>query len=281
LIAVTLTTVGTAMSQPSVTMRSLEAEQVYLLASSAPEFALALHPDRNKELDILLPYTPLIKNDSDKEVIAYSVRWICTDTNGKTGASEANIFNFSTLRPGSNLPPHKSRLVSLIQGLGMGHPQLTQGRGDAERTVALFQKQRSIVISLEAVVFEDGSTAGRDRNHWIPRWKAYLDAERDAYGHVSQSSPAELRTSLEKLAATAFDVARPLFQNEQRESIHLYLATRHADTYEDCYVLMRGYYAKEFLAKIEENGEESTIQSIKEFIGSKRYPTIKRKESSE
>ena len=267
------------MSQPSITLNSLDAEQVYLLPSSAPEFARALHPDRDKELDILLPYTPLIKNDSDKEVIAYSVRWICTDSDGKTGFPEASIFNFWTLRPGSNLPPHTSRLVSLIQGLGLGHPRLTQGRVDAERTVALFQKQRSIVIFLEAVVFEDGGAAGRDANHWIPRWKAYLDAERDVYGHVSQSVPAQLRASLGKFAATAFDLAQPLFQNELKDdSTHLYLATHHVDTYEDCYVLMRGYYAKEFLAKFEEYGLESTIQSVKEFIGSKKYPTIKRKE---
>ena len=268
------------MSQPTVTIVGLDpSEQVYLLPFSDPEFARSLDAGRAKELDVLFPYTPMIKNDSEKEVIAYSVQWICTDSVGKVRAHEVTIFDFMTFRPGSNLPPHASRLVSHIFGLGTPLARWSAAsQTESSQLLASFQKQTSIVISLEAVVFEDGRAVGRDRNNWIPRWRAQIDAERDVYTEVSASSPGKVRGFLDKYREAAFERARPVFREQGKDVTYLSEAARHLTEYPDCYVVMRGLFALRVLEIVRADGEEAVIQEVKDYLGSKRYPNVRRKE---
>ena len=180
------------MSQPSITISALNAYGVYLFPSTAPEFTQALSPARPKELDVLLPYAVLIKNDTDKEIIGYSVRWNCRDASGNAGAPEVNRFDFSTFS--SVIAPHGSQLVSSSIGPISAEIQWSGDlQGETERLVSYYSRQQNIAVRLDAVLFKDGTAIGLDGNNWISRWKAHIDAEREVYGLASRAEPAELR----------------------------------------------------------------------------------------
>ncbi len=266
------------MSSPTVTIDALDANGVRLLPSAAPEFAQALDPQRDRQIDVLAPYSVLIKNDTDKAIIAYSVRWYVTDLLGKPNAHEVTIFDFSTFESSSNLPPHTSRLVSVLSGFGSRGLRWDAGVDQINQLMALFMRQTSIVIRLEAVLFKDGSAIGPDGNDWVPRWKAYIDAERDVYTAARHAPPADIRAFLSKSVTAAFELARPMFQGEYRDDTHLLLAANRSGTYQQCYGLLRGYFATRLLTSLGEDGEESTMQSLKEIIDSKIYPSVHREE---
>lgn len=53
---------------------------------------------------------------------------------------------------------------------------------------AYFSSKETIHISLDTVLFADGSVAGPNTSHWVERWRASLEAER----HVCQAIPEPL-----------------------------------------------------------------------------------------
>ncbi|HVX66478.1 MAG TPA: hypothetical protein VHA11_07745 [Bryobacteraceae bacterium] len=265
------------MSQPAIMLTSLDAARVYLLPSTAPAFTEALDAERDSALDVILPFAVLISNDSAQEIIAYSIRWICTDTNGNIVVPEVTHFEFSSFHSAANLLPHGSRIVSNISGLGSRGLRWETVREDAVQLVDLFRRQHSIVISLEAVVFEDGGATGPDRNHWIPQWKAYIDGDRDVYGAVSRNAPG-LRGLLSGFAELGFERARPMFKDEHRDVDHLQLAANRAATYEECYVLIRVLFAAGLLERMDRQGEDKVIDAARDFTRSRKFPNIHRKE---
>jgi hypothetical protein len=60
-------------SNPLITISSLPAEGVILVGSSSPQFATAFKSTRAQGYDALLPYTVVIQNNTDQEIVAYSV----------------------------------------------------------------------------------------------------------------------------------------------------------------------------------------------------------------
>jgi hypothetical protein len=58
-------------SDPHVTVLSLESEGVALIPWTHP----GLESGRAKEFDPILPYTVVIQNNTEEEIIAYSVVW--------------------------------------------------------------------------------------------------------------------------------------------------------------------------------------------------------------
>src|SRR5438270_1454837 len=155
---------------------AIEGEGVHVLPAGGAELVNAICGDIPKEFEPLLPFAAVFRNDSDKEIIAYAVSWVCTNATGKRLRPEIAIFDFSTFRPGSNFPAHTARLVSNLIGLGSGRvPVSDYTIQESTDLLALFKKQQSIVISLDAIVFSDGIAVGPDSNNWIPRWKAFID----------------------------------------------------------------------------------------------------------
>src|ERR1017187_8038566 len=66
-----------ASDAPTIVVSSLDDQGVVLLTSSHPSFAAAWQHGRAKGLDVVLPYTVVINNNSSREVIAYAVMWTC------------------------------------------------------------------------------------------------------------------------------------------------------------------------------------------------------------
>lgn len=188
-------------SEPLVRVSSLESQGVVLLSWSHPDFARAFKPGRAMEFDAILPYTVVIKNDTDQEVIAYSVVWYCTGADGWVVRQPRTVFNFSTLRPGTNLRPHSAEVVSFLLALEAGGLHVDPPTEAAmNKAVTFYSQQAAIRISLEAVLFEDGSAFGTDDIGWIQRWKAWLEAEKEVFSKAAQTSPPEVSDILRRMA---------------------------------------------------------------------------------
>jgi len=265
------------MSQPMITIASLESEGVVLLPFSSPEFSKALDPARDPALDRLLPYAVLIKNGSGRTIIAYSVRWLHTDTAERVGLSEATVFDFSIFPSSSSLAPGENRVVSTTRGLGYPWLRYAQIQGKADNTLAMFARQRRIVVSLESVLFEDGTAIGPDSNHWIQRWHARIEADRDIYNRVI-SDPLAARSALQSMAAEGLDLARSRLNASDITEAHLYEGWRKSAEYHDSYIFVRAHLAMGFLDQFVRVGEAPTIQAMRGRLLLTRYPNVNRKD---
>jgi hypothetical protein len=261
------------------TPESIPDEGVLLLPPTSAEFAAALDPDRDLRLDSLLPYAVLLKNNSDQEIIAYSVRWICTDSRGLVTTREVTTFDFATFHSPSNLPARTGRIISNIHFLGDRRLTWDRVAEEAEDSVLSFRRQVSITPSLEAVLFADGTAVGRDRNNWIPRWRAYIDAERDIFGELVSGR----KDSTERLSAAVQEASTYLQQRSKstvagqtRDFGLLQLEAHRAQTYEECYLLLRGFFAGSLLRDMEQEGEANAYKAVTRYLNAKVYPKVRR-----
>jgi hypothetical protein len=256
-------------SAPRVTVSSLDAYKVVLLPWPHPDFARALKPGMAKEFDALLPYTAVIKNDSDREVIAYSVLWNCVGVEGRATTAARTVDTFSILQRGANFLPHSSEVVSLQLSLEAGASQVDMTtKVSVDRLVDIFSQQISIDISLDAVLFDDGSAVGSDRAGWIPRWKAWLDAEREVLTTAVQSSDTERINILRQFATGDQDPGK------------LAALANHSADYGECLAHAKGYFSRSLLKELEEGNGETAMKNVRNIIGSKTYPSVHRMGSS-
>jgi len=75
-----------------------------------------------------------------------------------------------------------------------------------------FERQRTVSVTLEAVLFLDGTTVGPDSGNWVAKWKAYFDAERDVFEAATNPGPEGLALRLRPWSENALFRAKPYFQ---------------------------------------------------------------------
>jgi hypothetical protein len=266
-----------ASDGPVVSVSSLGSAGVILLPYRHPEFDRPFGTGRAAEYDPILPYTVVIRNDTDREVIAYSVIWFCTGADGWVKKQLRTTFNFSSLRPGDNLPPHSMQIVSsgLLDLEGGGHNPAGMMEAMNEQ-VRFFFKQAAIRISLEAVLFDDGTATGPDHGGWIDRWRAELEADQEVMTRAAQSSMPNARDVLREFSNRALAIAKGKGEFVADVGLLPIMAERTSD-YSECLDLMRGYFALKLLDDLDKSGESALLQ-VRSTLKSKRYPSVHRKE---
>jgi hypothetical protein len=267
-----------SMAQPSVTLKGLDADGVSLAPSTGPGVGSGLDRGRDTSLDVLLPYAPLIKNETDRHIIAYSAHWECTDTTGRVGRNKVAIYDFSAFPSRTDLPPGGAWLVSTIPGLGSPTLRYSDISDQVNHLMSLFMRQRTIVISLDAVLFDDGTAVGPDPDHWISKWKAQIDAERDVYGALAAATSASIDGELKVWSAIATERARPLSNDPVIGIPQLQQAAIHANTYDEAYLYMRGLFSVRLQNMIKTRGEAAAVAAVRDFVRNKHYPRIHREE---
>jgi hypothetical protein len=257
-------------NQPLVTVTGLESEKLLLLSASSPGFEPAFQPGRLEGYDRLLPFTVVIKNESDQEVIAYSVVWNCRNLDGSVDKPVRSVFDFSDLRPGTHLPPRSTQIVSISTSLEAG------GRAwdpCADKLIALYAKYQDIHIALDAAVFADGSSVGPDTSHWIPRWRAWIDAEKEVFTEATQSVPSETISIMHRMAEPGSVLARRLSSGELGHFTAFAVLADRSGSYAECLELARGYFASAIIEEIEHGGLP-TIENLRSILRSKVYPDV-------
>jgi hypothetical protein len=275
---------GPAMAQPSIAVTGLPAERILLLPPSSPEVQGVARTGDVR--DSLLPYLAAVRNDSGQDILAYEVHWTCTDASGKTTTASAGVASFLFRHwSGADPPPSvpADGTVLTLAGVGGADPSALMksvAQDQAEGLLAYYSGQRTIVITLEAALLADGTAVGPDSGHAVPKWKAYLDAERDVFGLVAKLTPSQLNEGLRPWVDEGATRARAYGAADRPSAASLGgVAMMSASTYEDAYVLLRGSMAAETIQKAEQFGAETWVGRIRSYVGNRRYPNIHRKEN--
>ncbi len=146
------------------------------------------------------------------------------------------------------------------------------------RRLEQYRQQRSIQISLDSVLFSDGTAVGPDSAQWIDKWRAEIDAFTLVWRTYVDSSADEARAALIDLAQPAFRIHR---ESEHREPLNytvFQVMAEHAPGYAQSLDLYKGYYAIYLLNQINEAGDEVVRKPATQFSESAWYPPIRRKE---
>jgi hypothetical protein len=180
---------------------------VTIINSNSPEFLPAVNslvdPTILSNIQAILPFSYVLKNNTSKFIIVYSTRWTLTDPSGQVTTQDRTGGTLSTLRDGDAIAPGASRLVSPIFRLGVRNagPAGSALSQKIERTIAAFSSKAKVEISLETVIFEDGKAVGTDATNATAQAQACLDAERQVLEDLaaqkgSQSANADVKQLL-------------------------------------------------------------------------------------
>lgn len=202
--AQTISVSGTNGSSPAVTSLSVSrpinisvtnftSGPLVVLPYDSSDFsslAASLPAASRAAIKSLLPYCVFIKNEGQRPLIAYSVGWISTDAAGKTYTDYHTVGDVVRLQP--VIRPRTAALATVLGPLD--DPLVASNMvSDIAEQARTFAGRVSLSISLESVVFDDGTSIGADRSKAIPQIKARLKAEYDLYNSILEkagNSPA-------------------------------------------------------------------------------------------
>ena len=262
-----------AMAQSMIRVTGLPGDHISLFDNSSSEFTTSV--TLPESLRDVAPYAVMITNESDRGVIAYHIRWTCTDAAGRVTNPDTVIFDFSSFGAKSTLPPGESHLA--LPGMRAVPAKRTPAVGfqeEARANLEYYGHQREITAAIDAVVFADGVAAGPDSGHWIPRWKAHIDAERDTLSLVADGRSPDPTLQLQAIVDEARARARPFFVGGDVTAERLALIADSPPTYEDAYVLLRGVVASNVLRNVNRYGAEEARRRAAAYLNGRHYPNI-------
>lgn len=163
------------------------------LADYGVHIALASDPARASQLTelfagrlspqvrALVPLSVFITNKTNKEIIAYTIRWKAANEQ----PIDVTSWNLETLQGGPFvIPPGHSRFASLVWGLEQ-MPLEVMSQHDKETRNALANfSGGNITISIDSVVFADGSSCGTDDSSTFGRIEEIIGLERNLVSAV-------------------------------------------------------------------------------------------------
>lgn len=270
------------ISMPTITIKSpIEGMGVKLLSSSSREFQEALSSNKDRSFDDLLKYTALLKNETDKSIVAYDILWVCTDASGVINTSENAWFDFSEFPSASHLRPHNGKLTTPFGSDLYINPVIDLPIAfQMIESQEFFDRQASVEIVLSAVLFSDGTAAGPDLKGWISRWKAHMDAERDVFVTALQSPSGALQTAVDKYVQTGLSGVIRLPQSSRgvaKEQVSygaFYQAFARENGFDRQYIAFAAAAATEISESLKTRSESSAREGIGRSLARKQFPKI-------
>jgi hypothetical protein len=270
-------TTAMAADHPHVTTQSLDADGVLLLSADSSEAGAYLTAVTiTAERQALLPYAVVLKNATPRDIVAYCVVWTLTGVNGTVRTQTLTRRNFTTFQGGDAIEAGGAKLLSFAgdfrrDAASLGERQIA----DMQRAIRSYADQQAVLISLELVVFNDGTAVGPDRQAALPKLSAWLDAERDLSREALQEgNPHKLVVRARAIRDQAFDTLPPI---SERTSGMLMAAAEVAKGYARTYELAKAYFAAQVTAWAEEANEDVARRNLSSLTGRKLYPVIHRK----
>jgi hypothetical protein len=179
---------------------------VGLIIPTDAEFGIAadrvLMPHGGDIAPIMKPISVVIENRSGKHIIGYAILWKFVQQSGATVAKQAIFIEPASLADGSRLkrfinhpasasiPQGSERLVSILGSIGAAtnlagfhNSQLQQ---QAASFAALMEQSKEINVTLDGILFDDGSFAGPNHTHFFESIVKTFDAVQDFNRHVLQ-----------------------------------------------------------------------------------------------
>lgn len=138
----------------------------------------------------ILPYSFVLKNTSAHTIVAYSATWLLTDADGRVNTRNQVWLSLQTSTDGDAIPPSTDRLVTPLPPPppSASARSITNFNRAVDSVRRTFAKQRTIVVSLEAAILDNGLALGSDALNTIPRISSRIDSEREVNAGVIAAS---------------------------------------------------------------------------------------------
>jgi hypothetical protein len=198
-------------SQPKVALAPIDPSLsgITVIAANDSRFesavATLIKPRDMPAFKPLLPYSVVVRNDTSRNLLGLCVVFRMIDQNGHAGGTSRNFKNFPTGRK-PLLIPGQMMLVSVEQPrlqprasgvrlkIGMTHP------------LDYYDSSQAVNISLDSVLFEDGTFVGPDTVDTFDRTAAELSAvqtlAKSVLAYKSEGGAAALQKYLADTAAS-------------------------------------------------------------------------------
>ncbi len=205
----------------------------------------------------LLPYSILVRNGNVKPVMAYTVRWASVDSSGRQDVNTYTLVNLVSLLP--VIPPGSASLATILGHVSdVTNPGITTEIAAAAQS---FQNNTSLAISLDAVVFNDGTAIGNDTTDTLALVRGCLKAEYDLYTAVIRkidagTSDADMASWLQAIAAPAASLSPNL------------------DAYSRKYQSFQSRFARHLIAILGDNGRSAALEYVRSVLLTKPYPRL-------
>jgi len=206
--------------------------EVEMLPGSSEQFTNALTAFAGASTVSLLqpiaPYSVIVKNRSPSALTVIMVRLDLKDTAG------GGVRHVAGLQ--SKILPQEMALITPIGGLNipmrpslLAPPPIPDHAGltvEMAKTSQLYRMQTEVVVSLDSVVFDDGSVIGPDTIHNLERMNLWRDADRSVVTELLKRAPAERFAYLQGILDTPEKPAMNLedidqFDQRRRSSAEL------------------------------------------------------------
>lgn len=198
-------------AQPSVTVASISESLsgITLIGASDPAYLPAVRAligdSALPPYEPMLPFSVLVRNDTARPLIGVCVIFDVIQFNGKKDGSMAMCPD--NIPPGNSKPllaPGAQLLASAVPSYTYIKPRQNPPSPLPAGRLAEYTGAKSIVISLDSVVFADGTMAGPDTRNNFVNYSAKLAADRDFAAAILalQSGPAAaLQSCLDNFAS--------------------------------------------------------------------------------
>jgi hypothetical protein len=175
----------------TISVTDLHASGVSLVPYASSDYtslaAAAVSPSVAAAIQPLLLYSAFVANKTALPILACTVSWAMVDKTGTPFTNYQTFFDPISLAPA--VLPDGAILATVMGSINTpGVEKNQQILNELAAQASLLQSQASVTISLEAVMFVDGSTIGRDTSLSMAQTRARMRSEYDLYTAVLQKA---------------------------------------------------------------------------------------------
>lgn len=213
-----------------------------------------------------LRYSALLHNDTAKSIVAYVVRWKRVSNTGQVSTRDVTLNN---LPLGRVVPVMGARSIELATLIPV---QQLNGlsRQDTDRVLAAvadFDTHREVSISVDLVVFADGTAIGPDESLTVAKCRGIIDGERDIIDDI-KSRAAKGQTSaqiVQSLVAVVSAQLPPLSEQPDEAARYRYY-----------YQYNRRFYADHIVGLARERGSDFIHNYVHNLEAAKTWLAIRK-----
>jgi hypothetical protein len=179
-----------------VSITPFNAGGVTVVPSTSPQFGTLLSSVASSPvvatIQPLLPFSVLIKNDGPKAVLGYTVVWAAVNPDRTPYTDFRGMIDYVMLK--RLVPPGQLSLATIfgpLDSLFIDQDFSTV----MSNQLQTFQSRASLTISIDAVLFDDGTVAGGDIFKTIADMRARIRSEYDLFTAVAAKAAGGVSAS--------------------------------------------------------------------------------------
>jgi len=186
----------TVAQSPLVSLKPLDFSGIQIIRATDPSVqplvASALGSTPSPGLVSLLPYSVILKNDTSRTIIAYTLRVTFVDAAGRSGGRTRQFFNLEATSNGMEIPRGAAHLVNALMSRRAnrvpplaGKSSTNGGTGpafgfdEATDLSQLLSSKAAVAIAVDLIVFDTGKVIGPNDGNTLAYLRAWVMAERE------------------------------------------------------------------------------------------------------